>query len=66
MLGKGDLGAAAGVVPMRTTCISGGTPSVCDARVIGGVIHHAAVIRITRGRLRRSQEDTFNSRMAAP
>ena len=64
LLGKGDLGPAAGAVPMRTTCIRG-TPSICDARVIRTVIHHAAVIRIARERLCRSQEDTAQTCMAA-
>ena len=36
---EGDLGAAAGSVPMRTTCVTG-ISGVCDARVIGGAIHH--------------------------
>ena len=30
LLGKGDLGAAAGVITMRTTCFRG-IPSICDA-----------------------------------
>ena len=46
---KGHLGAAAGAAPKRTTCIRG-IPGVCDPRVIGGVVRHAAVIRIARPR----------------
>ena len=42
---EGDLRAAAGSVLMRTTCVRG-TPVVCDARFIGGVVNHTAVIRI--------------------
>ena len=32
LLGRGDLGPAAGAIPMRTTCVRG-TPSMCNARV---------------------------------
>ena len=65
LLGKGDLGPAAGAVPMRTACVRG-TPSICDAMVIRGIIHHAAVARIPRKRLFRSQEETVQGRVAAP
>ncbi len=34
-----------------TKIVHRGVPSVCNARVIGGVIHHAAVIWIARERL---------------
>ena len=43
LLGKGDLGPAAGAVPMRTACVRG-TLSICDARAIRGITHHAAVV----------------------
>ena len=39
LLGKGDLGPAAGAVLMRTTCVRG-APRICDTRVIRGVVHH--------------------------
>ena len=35
---------------MRTTCVRG-IPGVCDAKVVGGVVHYAAVLQIARGRL---------------
>ena len=57
LLGKGDSGPAAGADPMPTTCVRG-IPSICDARVVRGIIHHAAVVRILRERLCRSQEET--------
>ena len=65
LLGQGDLGPTAGAVPMRTTCVRG-IPSICDARVIRGVAHHATVVRIARKRLCRSQEETAQGRVAAP
>ena len=64
LLGRGDLGPAAGAVPMRTTCVRG-IPSICDARVIRGIVHHATVVRIARERLCRSQEEKVQGRMAA-
>ena len=56
LLGKGNLGPAVGAVLMRTTCVRG-APRICDTRVIRGVVHHAAVVRVPRERLCRSQED---------
>ena len=63
LLRKGDLGPAAGAVPMRTTCVRG-VPHICDAVVIRGIVHHATVVRIARERLCRSQEETVQSHMA--
>ena len=65
LLGKGDLGPAVGAVLMRTTCV-GGVPRICDTRVIRGIVHHAAVFRVPRERLCRSQEETVQGRVAAP
>ena len=42
---------------MRTTCVRG-IARIRDATVIRGIIHHAAVFRIPRERLCRSQEET--------
>ena len=50
---------------MRTTSV-GGVPRICDTRVIRGVVHHAAVVRIPRERLCRSQEEAVQGRVAAP
>ena len=50
---------------MRTTRVRG-TPSICDARVIRGIVHHTTVVRIARERLCRSQEETVQGRVAAP
>ena len=47
---EGDLGAAAGSALMLNTCVRG-PPGVCDARAIGGVVRHVAVIRIALVRL---------------
>ena len=65
LLGRGDLGPAAGAIPMRTTCVRG-IPSTGDARAIRGIIHHAAVVRIPRDRLGRSQEEAVQGRVAEP
>ena len=65
LLGKGDLGPAAGAIPMRTTCVRG-IPGICDAGFIRGIVNHATVVRIARERLCRSQEETVQGRMAAP
>ena len=65
LLGKGDLGPAAGAILMHTTCVRG-VPSICDARVISGIVNHATVVRIARARLCQSQEETVQGRMGAP
>ena len=62
--GRG-LGHTVGAVLMRTTCV-GGVPRICDTRVIRGVVHHAAVVRVPRERLGRSQEEAVQGRVAAP
>ena len=48
---------------MPTTCV-GGVPRICDARVIRGVVHNAAVVRVPRERLCRSQEEAVQGRVA--
>ena len=50
---------------MRTTCV-GGVPRIRDTRVIRRVVHHATVVRVTRERLCRSQEEAVQGRVAAP
>ena len=64
LLGKGDLGPAAGAILMHTTCVRG-VPSICDARVISRIVNHATVVRIARARLCRTQEDLIQRRVAA-
>ena len=62
LLMRGRLGPTVRAVLMRTTCV-GGVPRICDIRVIRGVIHHAAVARVPRERLCRSQEETVQGRV---
>ena len=45
LLRRGGLGPTVGAVLMRTPCV-GGAPRICDARVVRGVVHHAAVVRV--------------------
>jgi hypothetical protein len=42
-------------IPERSS-LTGGGPGVGDARVVGGIAHHAAVLRVARVRLRRAVE----------
>ena len=49
---------------MPTTCV-GGVPRICDTGVIRGVVHPAAVVRVPRERLGRSQEEAVQCRVAA-
>ena len=62
---QAHLGPTVGAVLMRTTCV-GGAPRICDTRVIRGVVHHTAVVRVPRERLCRSQEEAVQGRVAAP
>ena len=51
-----SLGAAAGCAPERSS-LAGGVPSVGNAGFVGRVIQLAAVLRVTRVRLRRAVEN---------
>ena len=46
-------------------CIRG-VLDVRNAEVVGGVIHHATLLRVTRIRLRRAEEDTIQRCVPAP
>ena len=65
LLMRGGLGPTVRTVLMRTTSV-GGLPRICDTRVIRGVVHHTAVVRVPRERLCRSQEEAVQGRVAAP
>ena len=60
-----SLGAAAGCAPERTS-LGGGVPSVGNAGFVGRVIQLAAVLRVTRIRLRRAVEHAVQRRVPAP
>ena len=60
-----SLGAAAGCAPERSS-LGGGVPSVGNAGFVGRVIQLAAVLRVTRIRLRRAEEDTIQRCVPAP
>ena len=59
-----NLGAAAGSALRRPTYA--GVPGVKNARVVGGVIQHVTLIRVTRIRLRRAEENAAQHRESAP
>jgi hypothetical protein len=60
-----SLGAAAGCAPERSS-LGGGVPSVGNAGFVGRVIQLAAVLRVTRIRLRRAVEHAVQRRVPAP
>ena len=60
-----SLGAAAGCAPERSS-LGGGVPSVGNAGFVGRVIQLAAVLRVTRVRLRRAVEHAVQRRVPAP
>ena len=60
-----SLGAAAGCPPERSS-LGEGVPSVGNAGFIGRVIQLAAVLRVTRVRLRRAVEHAVQRRVPAP
>ena len=60
-----SLGAAAGGAPERSS-LGRGVPSVGNAGFVGRVIQLAAVLRVTRIRLRRAEEDTTQRCVPAP
>ena len=60
-----SLGAAAGCAPERSS-LAGGVPSVGNAGFVGRVIQLAAVLRVTRIRLRRAVEHAVQRRVPAP
>ena len=60
-----SLGAAAGCPPERSS-LGGGVPSVGNAGFVGRVIQLAAVLRVTRIRLRRAVEHAVQRRVPAP
>ena len=60
-----SLGAAAGCAPERSS-LAGGVPSVGNAGFVGRVIQLAAVLRVTRVRLRRAVEHAVQRRVPAP
>ena len=59
-----SLGAAAGCPPERSS-LGGGVPSVGNAGFVGRVIQLAAVLRVTRIRLRRAVEHAVQRRVPA-
>ena len=60
-----SLGAAAGCAPERSS-LGGGVPSVGNAGFVGRVIQLAAVLRVTRVRLRRAVKHAVQRRVPAP
>ena len=60
-----SLGAAAGCAPERSS-LAGGVPGVGNAGFVGRVIQLAAVLRVTRVRLRRAVEHAVQRRVPAP
>ena len=49
----------AGSAPERTS-LAGGVSSASKAEVVGGIVHHTAVLRVARvSRIRREKKKTF-------
>ena len=65
MMYSDSLGAAAGCPP-EPSSLGEGVPSVGNARFVRRVIQLAAVLRVTRVRLRRAVEHAVQRRVPAP